>query len=159
MENQLPPPPPVIPMGTSDERLMAAMAHGSIMIPYIGLLAPIFIWVTQKDKSEFVRFQALQALAFQVLLIAVSILGFACYFGSFIIPFIATAVLQTTHSSNLGPEALLMVLPFLVFGLIGLLSLALGIYGIVAAVMNLTGKDFRYIFIADMVERYLGKKK
>ena len=46
-----------IPTTTSDERVMAALAH------FFGLIAALIVYVVNKDKSRFVRFQALQALA------------------------------------------------------------------------------------------------
>lgn len=42
------------PETSSDERLMAAVSH------LFGLLVAIIVWATQKEKSIFVRFQAVQ---------------------------------------------------------------------------------------------------
>ena len=36
---------------TQDERVMAALSHLSVFIPLFGVIAPIVIWVTQKEKS------------------------------------------------------------------------------------------------------------
>jgi uncharacterized protein len=49
---------------SKEERLMALLSHLSIFIPNIGILAPLIIWVTNKEKSNFVRFNALQAIFF-----------------------------------------------------------------------------------------------
>ena len=38
---------------SSDDRIMAALAH------FLGLFGALIIWATQKDKSRFVKFQAL----------------------------------------------------------------------------------------------------
>ncbi len=46
-----------------DDRLAAAIAHGSIMLLPIAL--PLVIWRTQKNRSAFATFQAKQALVFQ----------------------------------------------------------------------------------------------
>ncbi|MQY74498.1 MAG: DUF4870 domain-containing protein [Clostridia bacterium] len=34
----------------------------STLIPNIGIIAPIIIWVNQKEKSKFVKFNAIQAI-------------------------------------------------------------------------------------------------
>ena len=51
---------------SQDERIMAGLAHISAILPMMGMVAPIVIWVTQKDKSKFVSFQALQAVSYQL---------------------------------------------------------------------------------------------
>ena len=55
------------PVTTSDERVMAALAH------FFGLIAALIVWVLNKDKSRFVRFQALQALALDGLWMVLSL--------------------------------------------------------------------------------------
>ena len=45
--------------------------------------------------------------------------------------------------------------PFIIFGLIFLGGITFIIYGLVAAVMVLQGRDFRYIIIGERLERYL----
>jgi uncharacterized Tic20 family protein len=62
-----------------DERIMAALAHGSILLPMTGVIAPIVIWITQREKSRYVAFQSLQALLFQLILIVAWVLGMGCY--------------------------------------------------------------------------------
>jgi len=68
---------------TQDERIMAALAHASAILPFWGLIGAIVIWATQKEKSRFVGFQALQVIAYQIVLILFSFLGFGCYMCSF----------------------------------------------------------------------------
>lgn len=49
---------------TQDERIMAAVAHATVIWPTLGLLAPLVIWGTQREKSPFVGFQSIQAAAY-----------------------------------------------------------------------------------------------
>jgi tetratricopeptide (TPR) repeat protein len=51
---------------TPDERILAGLSHGGIILSVFGLLIPVFIWITQREKSRFVAFQSLQALDYQV---------------------------------------------------------------------------------------------
>ena len=75
--------PSSVPQTTSqDERVMAAIAHASAILPMWGIIAAIVIWATQKNKSRFVHFQALQAAVYQVAVILGSFLLGACYMCS-----------------------------------------------------------------------------
>lgn len=137
---------------TQDERVMAALSHVTVLIPTIGVIAPIVIWATQKEKSRFVAFQALQAAAFQLLIVVLWFVGMACYMGSFFLMFGGIALSQSAGRFNPGPG--FAVIPFLViFGMLSIMLLMV-IIGIVAAIMVFQGKDFHYPLIGDFVERY-----
>ncbi len=146
MEN---PSPPSL-LSPQDERIIAALAHISVLLPLIGVIAPIVIWVTQKERSRFVAFQALQAIAYQLLLVLIWFGGMACYMGSFVLTIFGGVIL----SARITGPGVAFFLPFvLLFGIL-LLMLVFVIYGIVAAVLTFQGKDFRYALIGQWVERY-----
>jgi uncharacterized Tic20 family protein len=139
---------------TSDERIMAALAHLSAILPMWGILAPIVIWLTQREKSRWAAFQALQAIAFQIVVILVYIIGFACYMGSFFALMIG-GVLGSQMGSFEPAFGVSFALPFLVlFLLLGVTLLSIS-YGIVAAVSTFQGKNFRYAIIGRRLEDYL----
>jgi uncharacterized Tic20 family protein len=48
---------------TQDEQVMGALSHATIIFAAAGLIGPLVIWGTQREKSPFVGFQALQAAA------------------------------------------------------------------------------------------------
>ncbi len=138
---------------TSDERMMAALAH------FFGAIGALIVWVVQKDKSRFVRFQAVQALAFNFTVILVMVVLFVCLFGAMFIGMFGTmfsALNSSTSPENFSP---LMVFPFLfptlAFTCIFPLSLAFVIAQIVAAVSVLTGRDFHYPLLGAQVEKFL----
>jgi len=137
---------------SQDERIMAALAHAGVVIYLVGVIAPIIIWVTQKEKSRYVAFQALQALAYQLVLILAWILGFGCYmagvFGT--VPFLA--FFDNTGLSN--GEAI-MLAPFFLICLLMLLGAVFLIYGLAGAFMTLQGRDFRYVILGPILERNL----
>lgn len=137
---------------SQDERIMAALAHAGVVIYLVGVIAPIIIWVTQREKSRYVAFQALQALAYQLILIFAWILGFGCYMaGVFgMVPF--TAFLDNTGLSN---GELFMLAPFFLICLLMLLGAVFLIYGLVGAFMTLQGRDFRYVILGPILERNL----
>ncbi len=142
---------------TQEERIMAALSHIAVLLPFMGILAPIIIWVTQKDKSKYVGFQALQALVYQIGIILVWFMGGICYmvgiFGSFI--FFIPAM--ENEPANEALLMLPMLLPMLFMALLGLAWLAIMAYGIIAMIQSLRGKAFRYIVIGNRLEQYLGR--
>jgi uncharacterized Tic20 family protein len=147
---------------TQDDRIMAALAHVSILLPFTGLIAPIIIWATQKSKSPYVRFQALQAVAYHLTMIVAGFVGGACYFCSFFI-FFPLLMLSTPENSNgsalpapvVGGALLSVFLPFLVFGIVAVGLVAFVLTGIFGAVRTLQGKPFRYPILGRRLERYL----
>jgi len=146
---------------TQDERVMAALAQISVLVPFLGVVAPIVIWVTQKDKSRYVAFQSLQAIVFQLTMIFAWFVGMGCYMCSFFSLFLAIPLASSTKSSgSINPLfGMTMFTPFLVFGLIFLGGFLFILYGIVGAVMTFQGKPFRYAVIGRQVERFMQAKQ
>ncbi len=144
-----------------DERVMAALAQVSILVPLLGVIAPIVIWVTQKDKSRYVAFQSLQAVAFQLTMVFAWFVGMGCYMCSFFSMFLAIPFGSSGGSSqSVSPFFVVPFLaPFLVMGLMFLGGFLFILYGIVAAVMTFQGKPFRYVIIGRRVERFLQSKQ
>lgn len=138
---------------TSDERMLAALAH------FFGFLGALIIWVAQKDKSRFVRFQAVQSLAFNFASMAVMLLLFVCLFGAVFIGMFGTifaAANNSTSPENLSPFlAIPFLLPTLMFTCIFPFLFALLIAQIVATVSVLSGNDFRYPLLGAQVEKFL----
>jgi len=77
MEEQHTPPQQ---LSEQDERLYGMLAHlggfVGFVIPLGNIIAPLVIWLTQKDKSAFVDYHGKEALNFQItLMIAYLIAG------------------------------------------------------------------------------------
>lgn len=123
-------------MRSEQERVMAAFAHGSIILSYViptigGLIAAFVIWTMNKDKSKWVAFQALQSIGYQLTLICISIvLGMVMWATWFLI---------------------FLWIP--IFSLLGLAFLAYAGYG---AYQCYQGKEFRYIYIGNFVASKFG---
>ena len=77
---------------SSDERTWGSLSHASALLNLFGgvggIIAALAIWLTQREKSAWVAFQALQALVFQatVLVITVVLVGVVWVVG-FIVSF------------------------------------------------------------------------
>ena len=147
---------------SQDDRIMATLAHVTTIMPFLGIIGPIVIWITQREKSEYVAFHALQALAYQLTMLLGWFVGMGCYMCSFILVFAGTASLPTGRTAPAefsDPAALfglgLMFSPFIVFAAIVVAGAAFVLYGLVGTVQTFRGKTFRYFMIGKWVERHL----
>ena len=140
---------------TQDDSIMAAIAHIGVVWPTVGLVAPLVIWGTQREKSPFVRFQAVQAAVYQFILILAGLLAGVCYMCSFFsFPFTAMLSAPLDRGAVCFPFFSLCCTFGLLF-LMMLLWLAYVGYGVFGAVWVLQGEDFRYVFLGPWLERYL----
>jgi uncharacterized protein len=139
-----------------DERVLAALSHISVLLPLIGVMSPILIWVTQKEKSRYVAFQSLQALVYQLCMIITYIVGMACYACSFFSVFFGSSY---ELSQYMGPSSeYLFFIPFIFIGIIFIGGFIYVIYGIIGAIITFQGKPFRYFIIGKRVERFMQRK-
>lgn len=138
---------------TSDERMMAALAH------FFGLIAALIIWVIQKDKSRFVRFQTAQALAFDFIVMLFMFILIFCLFGVMFVGMFGTMFAGLNSASGSENFGWFMVFPVMLpssmFTCIFPFSLALLVTRIVATVSVLNGTNFRYPFLGTKVEQFL----
>ncbi|MBE3115041.1 MAG: DUF4870 domain-containing protein [Actinobacteria bacterium] len=136
---------------TSDEKFMSLLSHLSILIPNIGVIAPIVIWITQKDKSKFVRFNAIQAIFYQL---AFFILMMLFIFTGVVLMLISLPIF--TANPNAEPGTLFfvsMIFMFLYFPI----WFFFAVYAIVAAVNSYKGRIFRYLIVGKIIEKKVYK--
>jgi uncharacterized Tic20 family protein len=141
---------------SSDEKLMGAIPH------LFGLLVALVMWMMQKDKSRFVKFQALQALVFDVVVMIVMGVLFACLFGVMFLGTFGSMVMTVEAASSPDEMAPFFMLPFMfpftIFACVFPFSFFLLIVRIVAAVSVLGGRNFRYPILGSWVEKFLDEK-
>jgi uncharacterized Tic20 family protein len=143
---------------TQNDKIMAALAHVSALLPLMGVIAPIIIWATQKDKSEYVAFQALQAVAYQLLMVLAWFLGMGCYMLSFFTTFLTLPFAGGQETTTIPPMFMIgFLIPFIIFGLIFIGGFIFIVYGMIGAVMAFQGKNFRYIILGNRLANYLRK--
>ena len=137
-----------------DDTVLAAISH------FFGPLVAIIIWSVQKDKSEYVRFQAIQAVAFSILLSLVGILVtglcFICIFGVMVIGMVGLASDLAQSPDAFLPFAIIPVfMPLIISCLIIPFSLVIWLARLIAVIRVLQGKDFRYPWLGNQVEKFL----
>jgi uncharacterized Tic20 family protein len=135
---------------TTENRLLAALAHGAIITQGLGLLAGVIVYVNQREKSRWAAFQALQAAVYQVITLLITI-GLWIVWGVFYaISFIPLIQLPEGYEGAPPPIFVIalvsMVIPMLYM-------LVVGLYGLWGALQTWQGKDFRYAVIGGWLER------
>ncbi len=153
---------------TQDERILAALAHASVILPFWGLIGAIVVWATQREKSRFVNFQALQGAAYQLCLIILAFIGGGCYmfasFGMFLVMPVSMISMGDMSDPNAMEGIIGMLvamssffLPVCLTGIFFLVGAAFVCYGLYGAVRVLQGDDFRYAIIGSRLEEYLNQ--
>jgi len=124
---------------TSDEKTWATLAHLSVLVNlFTGVLGPVIalvIYLSHKDKSRYVAYQALQSLLLQLIV----------WVGGGVLIAVGWIVTSLLIVVVIG----LCLVPFAI--LLSFLPVIAPVYGVVAAVKTSQGEDFRYWLIGDWV--------
>ena len=136
---------------SSDNRMLAAAAH------FFGLWAALIIWATQKDRSRFVRFQSVQAMGFDGVMMLLSSVVMGCLMLVMVLG--TGGAVVAAESGNMEDPMLFVQLPSLlwlawmcvIFGYSGVLW----VIRLIASVKTLQGQDFRYPWLGAQVEKFL----
>ena len=145
------------PSISQEVRLLAAISHAAVLFTNIGFVVPVGIYLTQKKKSSYLAFQALQALIWQIVMFVFSMLASSCMVGSIFIPVLLTTASQDERLLELAGGGVFVAIIISVL-LMTVGNLAFIIYGIIGAVMTYQGKDFRYVFIGNRIDKSKGTK-
>jgi uncharacterized Tic20 family protein len=140
---------------SQDERNMAAMAHGSILLGVFtggvgGIFASMIIWLTQREKSAYVARQSLQAMVYQVIVLLLTVIGF-CLWGMLAMLLVAQPIMSNPDMYQNTPPASLFYGMALLICPCGL-WLATILYGCWGAIQCLAGADFSYVGINKLLE-------
>lgn len=141
---------------TSDERLLAALAHGSVLLSFFGPIVPALVWSFQRRKSPYVAFHALQALGYQLLTFWVGMtayLLFAILMGFVFLPLIVALSSNSPDSSIFAPFMLQGSIFLFLFGFMGIYVF----FGVLGAALCLMGRDYKYPWLGKYLEKYLGR--
>jgi uncharacterized Tic20 family protein len=121
-------------MSPQDERTWSILAHLSVLLLLVGLMpfGALLIWLIYKDRSDKVRFHALQALWYQIAWVVI------------LIVYSMIAVLLSVVT--LGIAAIVLVPLAFVIGVVPI------IHGCYAAYQVSQGVEYRYPYVADRIE-------
>ncbi len=151
---------------SDDERLWAALAHGSIWITLLGglltggfivpmsIFIPLVIYFLYRKQSDYVAFHALQAFVLQLIgtvgVLTLAIIGGAAWLVGLVIALVAVIVLVGFILVPLwGIVGIALAL------LISVTPFAVLLFGTIAMVQTYNRRDYRYPFVARWVDRQL----
>lgn len=135
-----------------DERIMTAIAHGSIIAGGFGIVAAAIIWLTQRERSGYVRFQALQATAYQFVGMLATILAWTCWGCLYALSLIP--LVRDPQAFEDAPPPIFWISLISVILPIALMALW-WLYGLYAGLRTLQGHEFRYVWLGSVVRRYV----
>ncbi len=113
---------------SAESRLLAALAHGSIVAQGPGLLVGVLVYVNQRDKSRYAAFQALQAAIYQlislIMVVGMWIVWSALYAVSLI------PVIQQAQTMPDAPPPLIFWIGLGSMAIPCAVTIAIGLYGL-----------------------------
>lgn len=136
---------------SSEEKVLAALAHGSVILMFLGPFGALIIWAIQRTKSKYVRYHALQAMGYQTFSFWAWMIVMFLFMLLFFVLMAVLAVATSDSTSSTPPDFIFFIQPLFmlfVFGLWGLMFL----FGLIGAVFCVMGKDFRYPFIGSWLQ-------
>lgn len=133
---------------TSDERLLAMLAHLSIFLG--GLILPIILWATQKDKSKFVTFHSLQAIFYHLAFAAIIIVYVIFMILLLILSGVGFAGFSNSGNSGEMPAMMIIIMIILYGGIFLLVFTFIG-YAIYLAIKSYQGKLIKIPVIGNRV--------
>lgn len=134
-------PAPPQPLTPAEEKQWAMLAHLSVLINlftgFLGVAAPLVIYLIYKDRSRYVAYHSLQSLIFQAI----------CWFGGSALAIVSSLL------SGVIPFIGLICLPLAcIFGILPIVALVYGTYG---GIQINNGQDFKYWLVGDWVRSTL----
>ncbi len=134
-----------------EERLYAALSHaGALLFP---VFVPLAFWLAERKKSAYTAFQSLQALVFQVVMLATFIATFICVISGLLIP-VGLTQLSDRIAIDGRTYGLIVLIAFALGGLLSAAGLLMLLYSGVAITQTYQGVDFRYPLVGKWLEKY-----
>jgi len=146
-----------------EDNWVGGVCHSTAIIQIWGIVTPLIVWFSQKERSVKLRFQALQAAVYQMIAFAIYVVGMAAYvFVIFAMVFGAMAFSGVSASPNgeLPPLAGVIILLFFAVLMIFWFLMMIGtpLYYLLAglaSVLTARGRDFKYPILGGIILRRL----
>ncbi len=143
---------------TREDNWMAALCHFSVLLRFFGLIVPLIVYLTQKDRSPRLRFQALQALIYQGIGVVLGLVYIffllAGWFGA-----VFFGVMFSGITNNMGLSGMFYIPAVLIFLLnlfVGLIVVpAYYILALVGGWQTIKKGEFRYPLLGGWVHSWL----
>ena len=130
---------------SNEEKLISLLSHLSIF--FGSLIVPIVLWAVYKDKSQYIRFQSLQTIFFQLSYTALIVIVIILFAGLGIVG----GVITSGDPAGGGPSVF-FIIPFMImYGLIILSTIAVLAYSTYMGVKAYQGEIKKYIIVGKIV--------
>ena len=144
-----------------EDHYMAAVVHACVLfvypaIPYY-IAAPLVALLSSKGRTQFLHFQSLQALVFQLLGTVVSFGFIMVMAGMFIFAMIFSGINPITGAmtnSSSTPALILLLVAMLIFLIFLLFLPVIQTFGLVASYRVLKGKEYEYPLVGKLVKNW-----
>jgi uncharacterized Tic20 family protein len=140
---------------SSEERAWGALANASLIFFMFGFIVPAILWSTQRVKSGYVAFQALQALGFQVISYTLGLVLSLLLSLVHLVYILNETDLSREFNGAAGEPLAPLMSTFVIWGIMLAGILVYMGTGIIGAGLNLAGKEFRVPFLGKRLARYL----
>jgi uncharacterized Tic20 family protein len=142
---------------TSEEKLFALFSHLSIFIG--GIFIPIIFWATQKDKSKFVSFNALQAIFYQLSYIVLTMIIVVIFIFAYVFLGVGAGIFFIGDSPDFAPFISILILIGMVIFYAAIFVIIFGFmgYAIFVGIKSYQGELKKYPFIGDIIYKKVYK--
>jgi len=143
---------------TTEERILGGISH------LLGIIWALIIWAIEKDKSRFVRFQAMQAVAFDwaVMIVMLVLVGAGLLFTFLILAvlMILVGILASQGNQDILSYVIPVfpIFPSFIFSLFVPVGLALTVVRLIAAIRAFQGNNFHYPWLGNQIEKLLSNR-
>ncbi|MCK4828197.1 DUF4870 domain-containing protein [bacterium] len=136
---------------TSEEKLFALLSHLSIFIG--GILLPIIFWATQRDKSKFVAFNALQAIFYQLSYITLTMIILIVFLFAYVFLGVGAGIFFIGESPDFAPliSVLIMIGLVICYAVIFVIILGFMGYAIFMGIKSYQGELRTYPIIGNII--------
>jgi uncharacterized Tic20 family protein len=137
---------------SSNEKFLAAINHASFFLGLMGIILPIILWFEQKGKSTYVRFQALQAIIWQIAVhVFMVVFLIILTVGLSMVVVIGTLYQQEAWTQTLTIAGMVLM-SVLTLGFLFVLLLSL-LYPTIAVIRTAQGKEFQYAWVGKFAKK------
>ena len=142
---------------TNEEKLFALLSHLSIFIG--GIILPIILWATQKDKSKFIALNALQAIFYQLSYIAFFIIFMLVFVSLYIFLGLGAGLLFIGQSPDFAPvvSILVIIASIIFYAAIFIVMFGFMGYAIYMGIKSYRGELRKYPIIGNIIYKKVYK--
>lgn len=139
---------------TSEERVLAALAHAGIIVNafnLLGIVSAAIIWLAQRKQSPYVANHALHALVYQSIVALLTPLLLSLWGGCILVSLLPALIEPALYQADFPPTFWLAILLGLFVG--GFLLGVVG-QGLIGAIAAWRGASFDYPVVSYIVRLY-----